>query len=154
MLQKCSVFQVVHLHLKLKKRDFRMEHSEMHFVLLLWTKTLHKPNGWWNSSRRKHPQPLKMIWVCHLRITQKASADECGCKAPNQKKAKNVPPEFGRTFEYIKVFFAMFKEQPVTVEKVCRRWISEICKQQWYVHHLTSWLIWWDLCKSTMPRSF
>ena len=28
------------------KRDFRMEHSEMHFVLLPWTKTLRKPNGW------------------------------------------------------------------------------------------------------------
>ena len=41
-----SGFEVIHLHLKLKKRDFRMEHSEMHFVLLPWTKTLHKPNGW------------------------------------------------------------------------------------------------------------
>ena len=34
-----------------------------------------------------------------------------------KKFAKNVPPEFGRTFEYIKVFFAVFKEQPVTVEE-------------------------------------
>ena len=33
-----------------------------------------------------------------------------------KKFAKNVPPEIGRTFEYIKVFFAVFKEQPVTVE--------------------------------------
>ena len=40
--------------------------------------------------------------VCHLRITQ---------------FAKNVPPEIGRTFEYIKVFFAVFKEQPVTAEE-------------------------------------
>ena len=39
-------FEVVHLHLKLKKRDFRMEHSEIHFVLLPWAKTLHKPNWW------------------------------------------------------------------------------------------------------------
>ena len=34
-----------------------------------------------------------------------------------KKVGKNVPPEFGRTFEYIKVFFAVFKEQPVTVEE-------------------------------------
>ena len=34
-----------------------------------------------------------------------------------KKFAKNVPPEFGRIFEYIKVFFAAFKEQPVTVEE-------------------------------------
>ena len=34
-----------------------------------------------------------------------------------KKFAKNVPPEFGRIFEYIKVFFAVFKEQPVTVEE-------------------------------------
>ena len=34
-----------------------------------------------------------------------------------KKFAKNVPPGFGRTFEYIKVFFAVFKEQPVTVEE-------------------------------------
>lgn len=34
-----------------------------------------------------------------------------------KKFGKNVPPEFGRTFEYIKVFFAVFKEQPVTVEE-------------------------------------
>ena len=34
-----------------------------------------------------------------------------------KKFAKNVPPEFGGTFEYIKVFFAVFKEQPVTIEE-------------------------------------
>ena len=31
--------------------------------------------------------------------------------------AKNVPPEFGGTFEYAKVFFAVFKKQPVTIEE-------------------------------------
>ena len=31
--------------------------------------------------------------------------------------AKNVPPEFGGTFEYVKVFFAVFKKQPVTIEE-------------------------------------
>ena len=31
--------------------------------------------------------------------------------------AKNVPPEFGGTFECVKVFYAMFKKQPVTIEE-------------------------------------
>ncbi|PFX34098.1 Transient receptor potential cation channel subfamily M member 6 [Stylophora pistillata] len=31
--------------------------------------------------------------------------------------AKSVPPEFGGTFEYVKVFFALFKKQPVTIEE-------------------------------------
>ena len=28
-----------------------------------------------------------------------------------------MPPEFGATFEYVKVFFAVFKELPVTIEE-------------------------------------
>ena len=31
--------------------------------------------------------------------------------------AKNVPPEFGGTFEYVKVFYAVFKKRPVTIEE-------------------------------------
>ena len=31
--------------------------------------------------------------------------------------AKNVPPEFSGTFDYVKVFFAVFKKQPVTIEE-------------------------------------
>ena len=46
----------------------------------------------------------------------------------NKKFGKNVPPEFGRTFEYIKVFFAVFKEQPVTFqeygESECQKYVN------------------------------
>ena len=31
--------------------------------------------------------------------------------------AKNVPPEFGGTFEYVKVFYSVFNKLPVTVEE-------------------------------------
>ena len=31
--------------------------------------------------------------------------------------AKNVPPEFCGTFECVKVFYAVFKKQPVTIEE-------------------------------------
>ena len=35
----------------------------------------------------------------------------------SKRFAKNVPPELGATFEYVKVFFAVFKELPVTIEE-------------------------------------
>ena len=46
MSQKRRGFKVVYFHLKLKKNDFLLERLEMHFVLLQWTNTLHKPHGW------------------------------------------------------------------------------------------------------------
>ena len=55
---------------------------------------------------------LGMSLEDHTKVQMNAVA-----RHQTKKKAKNVPPEFGRTFEYIKVFFAVFKEQPVTVEK-------------------------------------
>ena len=96
---------MVHLHLKLKNGDFRMEH-------------LHKPNGWKNSTTRKNPQALKDDLGMSLEDhTRKQVQMNAVARRLTKKFGKNVPPEFGRTFEYIKVFFAVFKEQPVTFEE-------------------------------------
>ena len=87
-------------------------------MLLQWTKTLHKPNGWNNSTTRKNPQALKDDLGMSLEDhTRKQVQMNAVARRLTKKFGKNVPPEFGRTFEYIKVFFAVFKEQPVTFEE-------------------------------------
>ena len=90
----------------------------MHFVQPQWTKNVAQTKWVVKQYQEKASTAIKddlgMSLEDHARKQVQMNAV---ARHLTKKVGKNVPPEFGRTFEYIKVFFAVFKEQPVTVEE-------------------------------------
>ena len=54
-----------------------------------------------------------MIWVCPLEDhTRKQVQMNAVARHLTKRFAKNVPPEFGGTFEYVKVFYSVLNKLP------------------------------------------